>query len=781
MDEADVYYTQLNKEYNYNKLYEIHEINSLRNCDTNINAESSSCHSKESNKIGNRYQHTRSSSNSSSCSTKGCLKCGQCHYNKHFNRLQKNPYMYSYVAHAITAAASTAAVAAAETATSTHERLKFVYDNSHASSLAAYDENIFNNTFILATSSSSSAASSSSSAASYTSSSSTSATSAFAISYGNLNDSTSAGSSSASASSSASSSPASSSAAAGSTPSSPLIEVGVNVSLTSSDDWSHFYDLVLSWQGICLIAVFCAFIVITIIGNTLVILAVITTRRLKTVTNCFVMSLAVADLLVGIFVMPPAVAVHLIGSWQLGWVLCDIWISLDVLLCTASILSLCAISVDRYLAVTQPLTYSRKRRSKRLALIMILIVWVLALAITCPPILGWYEPGRRDLNECRYNQNEGYVIFSAMGSFFIPMAVMIYVYARISCVIANRHDNMTDISVHNKKFKRYTAADIDNELDPDLSEFDLSSGQKKQQAARTLSNQTLAKDLQEIMASDNEIANTTQCHTLLVLQQQAANSPTDKNGCYEMKRPASLKRTPTASSVITTMTSTTSTGAATATATVAMGMENPWTFTPTTQHHQQQQHSHYQQHAHPNKHMRTHSMRHQHYLNTASPNINATTTTNTVATSPGNTLTPDSIVTGSGSSILRPHTPQLRSHHHQHTHHYTTKSLSNRISSLKKETKTTQTLSIVVGGFIACWLPFFINYLITPFLDEDQVSSTLAKVLTWLGWFNSAINPFIYAFYSVDFRAAFWRLTCKRFFSASNKPQFPTNTMSIRR
>lgn len=43
----------------------------------------------------------------------------------------------------------------------------------------------------------------------------------------------------------------------------------------------------------------------------------------------------------------------------------------------------------RYFAVTQPLNYSRRRRSKRLALVMILIVWVLALAITCPPILGW--------------------------------------------------------------------------------------------------------------------------------------------------------------------------------------------------------------------------------------------------------------------------------------------------------------------------------------------------------------------------------------------------------
>lgn len=87
---------------------------------------------------------------------------------------------------------------------------------------------------------------------------------------------------------------------------------------------------------------------------------------------------------------------------------------------------------------------------------------------------------------------------------------------------------------------------------------------------------------------------------------------------------------------------------------------------------------------------------------------------------------------------------------------------NNRVSSLRRETKTAQTLSLVVGGFVACWLPFFLYYLLTPFISSKYVNPVLMYILTWLGWFNSAINPFIYAFYSPDFRLAFWRLTFKK-------------------
>lgn len=101
------------------------------------------------------------------------------------------------------------------------------------------------------------------------------------------------------------------------------------------------------------------------------------------------------------------------------------------------------ISCSRYLAVTQPLIYSRRRRSKRLAGFMIVAVWVMAGAITSPPLLGCFPRAtNRDIKKCSYNMDSSYVIFSSMGSFFLPMLVMLYVYGRISCVIASRHRNL---------------------------------------------------------------------------------------------------------------------------------------------------------------------------------------------------------------------------------------------------------------------------------------------------------------------------------------------------
>ena len=114
---------------------------------------------------------------------------------------------------------------------------------------------------------------------------------------------------------------------------------------------------------ICLIVTF---------GNILVISAVKISSKLRGPTNTIIVSLAVADLLLGkdynqlntlcihylgVLVLPLSAVYEVVDSWIFGRHLCFIWLSVDVWTCTASILHLVAISMDRYIAVTHPVTY----------------------------------------------------------------------------------------------------------------------------------------------------------------------------------------------------------------------------------------------------------------------------------------------------------------------------------------------------------------------------------------------------------------------------------------
>ena len=88
-------------------------------------------------------------------------------------------------------------------------------------------------------------------------------------------------------------------------------------------------------------------IFLSVAGNLLVCIAVYTDRCLRKVGNLFIVSLAISDLLVAGLVMVFAVANDLQGFWAFGDQFCDIWVAFDVMCCTASILNLCAISMDR--------------------------------------------------------------------------------------------------------------------------------------------------------------------------------------------------------------------------------------------------------------------------------------------------------------------------------------------------------------------------------------------------------------------------------------------------
>ncbi|XP_033126433.1 probable G-protein coupled receptor No18 [Anneissia japonica] len=176
-------------------------------------------------------------------------------------------------------------------------------------------------------------------------------------------------------------------------------------------------------------------IICTIVGNILVIVSIITQRALQTVQNYFIVSLAAADLTVAVFVLPICVYYYLIGYWSMSFIACDLWRTLDVCLCTASILNICAIALDRYWAITDSINYAGKRTRPRV-LTAIALVWIVSVLVSVPPLF-WLDDHERDSydnlqeTQCNLSDEKVYIVLSAMSSFFLPFLLMAVVYMRI--------------------------------------------------------------------------------------------------------------------------------------------------------------------------------------------------------------------------------------------------------------------------------------------------------------------------------------------------------------
>ncbi|XP_018917716.2 dopamine receptor 1 isoform X1 [Bemisia tabaci] len=222
-------------------------------------------------------------------------------------------------------------------------------------------------------------------------------------------------------------------------------------SLVENDTWqaNGTEEDTLTTLSIVLVGTFLLLLIfLSIAGNILVCVAIYTDRGLRRIGNLFLASLAIADLFVAALVMTFAVVNDLLGYWIFGEQFCDTWIAFDVMCSTASILNLCAISLDRYIHIKDPLRYSRWV-TKRVAFGSIGCIWLLAALVSFLPIsLGLHRPPdptfvKDDSDSslhptCALDLTPTYAIVSSCISFYVPCIVMLGIYCRLYCY-AQKH------------------------------------------------------------------------------------------------------------------------------------------------------------------------------------------------------------------------------------------------------------------------------------------------------------------------------------------------------
>ncbi|KAM5248335.1 5-hydroxytryptamine receptor 1D [Ctenodactylus gundi] len=223
-----------------------------------------------------------------------------------------------------------------------------------------------------------------------------------------------------------------------------------NQSLNATETPEAWDPGILQALKISLVVVLSAITLATVMSNAFVLTTILLTRKLHTPANYLIGSLATTDLLVSILVMPISIAYTTTHTWSFGQLLCDLWVSSDVTCCTASILHLCAIALDRYWAITDALEYS-KRRTAGHAAAMIAVVWVISVCISIPPLFWRQAREHEETSDCLVSTSQiSYTIYSTCGAFYIPSILLIILYSRIYA--AARSHILKPPSLYGKRF-----------------------------------------------------------------------------------------------------------------------------------------------------------------------------------------------------------------------------------------------------------------------------------------------------------------------------------------
>ncbi|NXI46058.1 HRH3 protein, partial [Galbula dea] len=172
-------------------------------------------------------------------------------------------------------------------------------------------------------------------------------------------------------------------------------------------------------------------VLVTVLGNALVILAFMVDRSLRTQGRFFFLNLAISDLLVGGFCMPLYIPYVLTGEWRLGSGLCKLWLVMDYLVCTSSVFNIVLISFDRFISVTKAVSYRAQKGMTKNAVLKMITVWIAAFLLYGPAILSWEHIAQKSIppnGECHaeFFYNWYFLMIASTIEFFTPFITVTY-------------------------------------------------------------------------------------------------------------------------------------------------------------------------------------------------------------------------------------------------------------------------------------------------------------------------------------------------------------------
>ncbi|XP_045506681.1 alpha-2Db adrenergic receptor-like [Colias croceus] len=512
------------------------------------------------------------------------------------------------------------------------------------------------------------------------------------------------------------------------------LQNGSDLNSTINDTISQF--VLKSWypSGYSPAHIIIASVVVTVlmimvvVGNMLVIIAIVTEKALKNIQNWFIASLAVSDFFLGLVIMPFSLANELMGYWIFGFWWCEIHSAMDVLLCTASIMNLCLISLDRYWSITQAVDYLKKRTPARAAL-MIAAVWLMSALVCIPPLLGWrVSRPPEQFPQCKVSDDIGYVIYSALGSFYIPSCIMVFVYIRIYFAAKARarrgirknprpraNEQQTSFSNAPKGTRPMPSSSLSMPTGVDAS----NSNNNRESQISTIETQQVpipvvtcdfASDISTSEAGD-------------------APQPDDRKDTLKVTTCAQVTRNPLAACAY---------------------RHSSLSVNGELQLQSQRCRA-------PSMAIDTDMVSE---LEPSSSDSGVATRCAVVKPLKLRICQP---IFGKKSerkaekqpskSELEPALPKQ--------HKPRDPEREKRRLARKKEKRATLILGLIMGSFIACWLPFFFLYILKAACRRCVIPGSAFAIAFWLGYMNSVLNPVIYTIFNKDFRRAFRRILFK--------------------